>query len=591
MVLTRDATDGSYQIFIDGSLDKAGTGGIGDIGNSFSSLGRIEDTGGSPEYFDGLLDEVLIFDEALSLSQVSAIHTNQLAGLNWDGTTRPDCVVGPDHYSISHGSNGVTCLSEQITITAHDNSHNPIDAGQSTITITTDSSLGDWVSIVSGGGSLSNGTANDGEATYTFASGSSEVVLEFSHTTTGTFGFNVTDGTVTETSGVATAADDPSLTIASAVLRFVDSGGNSLDIDTLISGKDNSDVYLRAIEADVVSPASCGSSVTGPQTVGFAATCENPSTCVSGQRFFINGTSINVLDSGSSLSYTVTVTDANGCDDTASFTIGEPTTLVIDVAGTLTEDADCNGALTGSIDLAVSGGTLPYTYAWSNSASTEDISNLAAGTYTVTVTDANGCEDTASFTIGEPTTLVIDVAGTLTEDADCNGALTGSIDLAVSGGTLPYTYAWSNSASTEDISNLAAGTYTVTVTDANGCEDTASFTIGEPTTLVIDVAGTLTEDADCNGALTGSIDLSVSGGTLPYTYAWSNSASTEDISNLAAGTTPVTVTPNTRPGFVTGPRASSSSSSRSSNAIQSGTSRSSESWRTGRCSLCTPTSH
>jgi hypothetical protein len=310
VVLTRNSTDGAYQIFIDGSLDKSGTGGIGDIGNSFDLLGKIKS---SSDELEGLLDEVLIFDEALSLSQVTAIHTNQLAGLNWDGSTRPDCVVGPDHYSISHGANGVTCLSEQITITAHDASHNPIDAAQSTITITTDSGLGDWLSIVSGGGSLANGTANDGEATYTFASGSSSVTLEFSHTTTGTFGFNVTDGSVTETTGNAIAADDPNMIISNAVLKFVDSSGNPLNIGTQISGKDSSNVYLRAIEADVGSPTSCSSSFSGSQSIGFAASCQNPSTCVSGQRFFVNGSSINVLDSGSPLSYTgVNITfDAN----------------------------------------------------------------------------------------------------------------------------------------------------------------------------------------------------------------------------------------------------------------------------------------
>ncbi|MEL6837619.1 MAG: SprB repeat-containing protein, partial [Bacteroidota bacterium] len=228
--------------------------------------------------------------------------------------------------------------------------------------------------------------------------------------------------------------------------------------------------------------------------------------------------------------------------DSASFTIDEPTTLAIDVSGTVTEDVDCFGAATGSIDLDVSGGTAPYTYAWSNSATTEDIFNLLAGTYSVTVTDANGCTDEASFTIGEPTELTIDAGGTNREDVDCNGAATGSIDLLVEGGTAPYTYNWSTGQTSEDVSNLTAGTYDVTVTDANDCTDSASFTITEPTSLSIDVAGTTTEDADCNGATTGSIDLVVNGGTPPYTYNWSNGATTQDISNLAAGTYDVTVT-------------------------------------------------
>ena len=325
LVLTRNATDGAYQIFIDGSLDKSGTGGIGDIGNSFDLLGKIKS---SSDELEGLLDEVLIFDEALSLAQVTAIHTNQLAGLNWDGTTRPDCVLGPDHYSISHSGNGVTCLSEQITITAHDASHAAIDAAQSTITITTDSGFGDWVSVVSGGESLINGTANDGEATVAFSSGSSSMVLEFSHTTEATFGFNVTDGSVSETSGSAIAADDPDITIASAVLRFVDSAGDAVNIGTQISGKLNSDVYLRAVEADEVNPAACGSSVTGTQSVGFAAVCVNPSTCVSGQSFSINGIGVDLLDSASPLSYT----EVNITFDSNSIST-RPITLNYDDAG------------------------------------------------------------------------------------------------------------------------------------------------------------------------------------------------------------------------------------------------------------------
>ena len=325
IVMTRNATDGAYQIFIDGALDKSGTGGIGDIGNSFDLLGKIKS---SSDELEGLLDEVLIFDEVLELAQVTAIHTNQLAGLNWDGTTRPDCVVGPDHYSISHSGNGVTCLSEQITITAHDASHAEIDAAQSAITITTGSGLGDWVSVISGGESLNNGSANDGEATVAFSSGSSSMVLEFSHTTEATFGFNVTDGSVTETSGSAIAGDDPDLTIASALLRFVDSAGDAVTIGTQISGKSNSDVYLRAVEADELNPAACGSSVTGTQSVGFAAVCSNPSTCVSGQNFSINGIGVDLLNSASPLSYTgVNITfDSNSISN-------RPVTLNYDDAG------------------------------------------------------------------------------------------------------------------------------------------------------------------------------------------------------------------------------------------------------------------
>ncbi|MBL7807167.1 MAG: SprB repeat-containing protein, partial [Saprospiraceae bacterium] len=199
-------------------------------------------------------------------------------------------------------------------------------------------------------------------------------------------------------------------------------------------------------------------------------------------------------------------------------------------------DVKCNGALTGSIDLTVSGGTSPYTYAWSNSKTTQDISGLAAGTYTVTVTDAAGCTKTTSVTINQPSALSL---STTKVNVKCNGGNTGSIDLTVTGGTPGYTYIWTNAATTQDISNLTAGTYTVTVTDANACTKTISTTITQPSALSLT---STQKNLLCYGATDGDIDLSVSGGTSPYTYSWSNGATVQDLWNIGAGTYTVTVT-------------------------------------------------
>ncbi len=230
--------------------------------------------------------------------------------------------------------------------------------------------------------------------------------------------------------------------------------------------------------------------------------------------------------------YTVTVTAA-GCTSTISANITQPSALTL---STTQVNVSCNGGSNGSIDLTVTGGVSPYTYAWSNNATTQDITGLVAGTYTVTVTDANSCTKTLSATITQPEALAL---SNTQVNVLCNGNSTGSIDLTVSGGTSPYTYAWSNSATTQDVSNLAAGTYTVTVTDANACTKTLSATITQPSALSLSKTQV---DVLCNGNSTGSIDLTVSGGTSPYTYAWSNSATTQDISGLVAGTYTVTVT-------------------------------------------------
>ena len=228
----------------------------------------------------------------------------------------------------------------------------------------------------------------------------------------------------------------------------------------------------------------------------------------------------------------MTINDAQGCEITTSYTVGEPATLV--VAETMV-DATCAGFADGTITLEVTGGTLPYTYTWSNEATTASITDLTAGTYAVTINDAQGCEITTSYTVGEPATLVVTET---VVDATCAGFADGTITLEVTGGTLPYTYTWSNEATTATIADLTAGTYAVTINDAQGCEITASYTVGEPATLV--VAETMV-DATCAGFADGTITLEVTGGTLPYTYTWSNEATTASISDLTAGTYAVTI--------------------------------------------------
>lgn len=174
------------------------------------------------------------------------------------------------------------------------------------------------------------------------------------------------------------------------------------------------------------------------------------------------------------------------------------------------------------------GGVFPYTFAWSNGATTEDINGLSGGTYDVTITDANGCTLTASYTITEPTAIAITLAGT---NVSCFGAANGSIDLTVSGGTAPYSFLWNTFQTVEDLSGVSGGTYFVIVTDANGCTEHDSIVITEAPQLVLTTTVT---NVLCNGAATGAIDLTVTGGSQPYDYTWSNTATTEDISGLVA---------------------------------------------------------
>ena len=202
------------------------------------------------------------------------------------------------------------------------------------------------------------------------------------------------------------------------------------------------------------------------------------------------------------------------------------------VASTSVIDAVC-GQNNGSSTTIPTGGASPYTYLWSDGQTTATASNLVAGIYSVIITDANGCNafDTISISSSSSATIT-----SSTIDASCSQA-NGSATATPSGGTSPYTYLWNNGASTSSATNLAAGTYTVIVTDANGCDAYDTITINDAGSVSITSS---TVDASC-GQANGSATVSTIGGTSPYSYLWSDGALTSSATNLAAGTYTVIV--------------------------------------------------
>ncbi|MCF8269638.1 MAG: SprB repeat-containing protein, partial [Crocinitomicaceae bacterium] len=204
-----------------------------------------------------------------------------------------------------------------------------------------------------------------------------------------------------------------------------------------------------------------------------------------------------------------------------------------------------------SIDLTVTGGTPGYTYSWSNGATTEDLSNLSPGTYSVVVTDLNGCTETASYTV-QNQNPVLSVNWAVSHIL-CFGDQNGMINLTVAGGNAPYNVSWTgpisgnpagneiaNSGGSYLIANMPAGTYTLTITDSNGNSTTIIATITQPQAPLM--LSTVTTNILCYGAQTGDINLTVSGGTGPYTYLWSSGSTLQDSQNLGAGIYSVTVT-------------------------------------------------
>ncbi|MBR9921584.1 MAG: T9SS type A sorting domain-containing protein [Bacteroidetes bacterium] len=233
-------------------------------------------------------------------------------------------------------------------------------------------------------------------------------------------------------------------------------------------------------------------------------------------------------------SYTVTITDDNDCETSLNITLTDPPGMQL--SGVVT-DVSCGGACDGAIDLSVSGGNTPYTYSWSNGMNIEDITNLCVGDYTVTVTDASSCTAVQSFMVGGLATL--DLAVTNQTNVDCNGNATGAISVEATGGTSPYNYSWSTGDTGASIENLEAGTYGVTVTDANMCTDFLMVTITEPVVLLANASATAETSA---GANDGTASASPSGGTTPYNYSWSTGDDTAMIEDLQPGTYTVTVT-------------------------------------------------
>jgi len=245
----------------------------------------------------------------------------------------------------------------------------------------------------------------------------------------------------------------------------------------------------------------------------------------------------------------VTVTDANLCSELDSILLTEPDSLQSPPSPSIFPSGSnvaCRGDSSGSINLTVSGGTAPYTFAWSNGATSEDISNLPAGFYSVVITDTNGCMANASATLTQPVSAVrIDSLVSPVYpggwNISCNGGTNGSIFSYPNGGSPPYTYLWSNGDSTLNTFNVSVFTYYDTVTDVNGCIAIDSITLTEPTLVVAIVSSTT--QVDCFGALTGSIDISVTGGTPPYRFSHDGLPNQSDSSfqNLPAGTYFITV--------------------------------------------------
>jgi trimeric autotransporter adhesin len=323
-------------------------------------------------------------------------------------------------------------------------------------------------------------------------------------------GLTIADGDVTPISGDFTQFDSTSVCNGTTTRNFyvANTGGNTLSVTS--------------------------ATVTGANASDFTISVAPASTVAAG-----DSTMFTVVfdPSGAGVRSAVINIASNDCDEAAyDFAIqGIGTQITFDSLAFT--DITCFGDSTGSATVFVIGGMPAITYTWSTGGTSATETGLPAGTHTVIISDANGCSDTLGVSIAQPSIIVTNLT---VNDASCfNG--TGSASVAPTGGLgNTFTYNWTSGGTGATESGLLAGTYFVTVTDSTGCsvEDTA--VVNQPTDLVLAVD--MVMDVTTCGGNDGGIMISVSGGTAGYTYLWNNSATTEDVAGLTAGTYSVTVT-------------------------------------------------
>lgn len=242
------------------------------------------------------------------------------------------------------------------------------------------------------------------------------------------------------------------------------------------------------------------------------------------------GALVNNLTAGN---YQVIVTDIQGCKDTVPVTINQPATALTAVLSSVSTSCGGNN---GSATFVPSGGTPPYFFHWSTAATTSSITGLAAGVYTATVTDSNGCIISANDSVKSSAIPLVNLGGI--QDVTCFGGNDGAASVNPSGGVPPFTVNWSNGSTTNSVNNFTAGIYVVTVTDITGCTTTESFTINQASQLVLNSStGTIICISD-----SANIAVVANGGNPPYTYLWSTGNTANGISVSPVISTSYTVT-------------------------------------------------
>ncbi len=483
-----------------------------------------------------------------------------------------DAGTGYSAYSWSTGS-----LTETTTVnSAGTYSITVTDGngctGTNSISTNTNNNPTVTTSTTNAGCTIANGTATANPtggsgSGYTFSWSNSQSTQAISNLSAGTYGVTVTDsnGCTATSTATVTGTNAPSITTSTTPTGCTISNGTAT---ANVSGGSPGYTYLwsdgQSTQTAIglttgtyfvtvtdsngcIASTSANISVTASPLVtiiGYSTGCTiNNGTATASPNggtapfsyLWSDGQTNNTAINLSLGNYTITITDANGCTATNSVTIpiaNNPT-----VTTSVLSNDSCNGDNNGSAIANVNGGLPNYTYLWSNSQATATATGLMAGNYTVIVTDANGCTSSSTITISEPLALTAIIS---TSNIFCYGEINGTATISPSGGTPAYEYLWDNWQTSQFVNSLTVGNHSVTVTDANNCQSITSFSITQPSQLIV---APLQTNVLCFGESNGTATANPTGGTPNYTYLWNPTGqNTQTATNLSSGNYTVTIT-------------------------------------------------
>ncbi len=341
----------------------------------------------------------------------------------------------------------------------------------------------------------------------------------------GTYGYSLDNLDFTNTSGVFT-----NLGAGNYTVYVVDTNGAMTTCNVTLTAPSAPGCTISG------TPITCNGANDGTITIQGTGGSGSYEYSIDGVNYQTNGTFTN-LGPGN-YGVLVRIVGTQNCISVCNYNLTNPPTM--GCAMLKNNDIMCAGEMNGSATVLVSGGVLPYSYAWSNGASTQTVNNLPQGNSSVTVTDDVGCMVVCSVNITAPSALLCSTSVT---NGSCSTGSTGSITVTGNGGTPPYMYSLDgvNFQPGNMFVNVSSGSYTVTIKDDNDCLSTCSATITSSSNFSCNISST---DVTCNGGNNGMVTASPQGGSSPYTFDWSNGGNTQSLSNLTAGSYTVTITDN-----------------------------------------------